>query len=72
MIEFSSRVWEPTGTKTIDGKEVTTWSSHEPSDEDKLRRKLLKHESEKRLHEIRVRNEEWSKEQREQELRRRG
>lgn len=62
-MEFPSRCWYET---------ENGWASKEPTDEDKLRRKLLKHESERRLYEIRARNEEWSKEQREQELRRRG
>lgn len=72
MIESSSRVWEPTGTKIIDNKEVTIWASHEPTDEDKLRRKLAQKETEKRVYEMKLRIEEESRRQLEEELRRKG
>jgi hypothetical protein len=41
---FPDRVWEITGQRTLDsGKVIDTWSSHEPTTEDRKRRSAVMH-----------------------------
>jgi len=78
-MEFPARVWSI--TKYVYNDEeveydypgaIPLWSSKEPTDEDKIRRKLAKHDSDRRVHEMRLRIEDEDRRQFEEELRRRG
>lgn len=79
-MEFPERYWFI--SKYVDEKDReceyddpgarALWTSRPPLDEDRLRRKLATHESERRVHEMRLRVEEEERRQRELLNRRKG
>lgn len=78
-MEYPNRVWS-ISKYVYNGEEVSydtpgalaLWSSKEPTDEDKIRRKLASHEAEKRVHEMRLRINQEDRRQFDKELRRKG
>lgn len=60
-MEYPSRVWEISRYIDENGKDcsyedgMALWASREPTDDDRIRRRLAKCESDKRLHELRER-----------------
>jgi hypothetical protein len=79
-MEYPSRCWSISRYIDSTGREVSQdhpdaiglYSSREPTDEDKIRRKLASHEADRRLHQMKERIFLEETRQREQALRRSG